>query len=94
MSITLLLAQAPAELVEVPSRAAAVLQQTQEAMKGMPAGGLRWVLIISIVSLVGILWLVHRQHKLARNQVKIAGMLEDMAKRGAADADCSPGRTD
>ena len=58
-----------------------MVQQIHEAVKGVPAGGLRWVLIISIVSLVGILWLVHRQHSLARNQVKIAAMLEDLSKR-------------
>jgi hypothetical protein len=50
-------------------------------VKGVPAGGLRWVLILGIVSLVGIVWLVHRQHRLARNQLRIAAMLEDLSKR-------------
>ena len=50
------------------------------------AGELHWILIISVLSLVGIIWLVHRQHRLARNQVKIAAMLEDVRKPGSGGA--------
>ena len=80
MSMTILLGQISAQAEKVLSEKE-MIQQTYEAIKGVPANGLRWVLVISIVSLVGILWLVHRQHRLARNQVKIAAMLEDLAKR-------------
>ena len=80
MSMTILLGQISAQAEKVLSEKE-MIQQTYEAIKGVPANGLRWVLVISIVSLVGILWLVHRQHRLARNQVKIAAMLEDLSKR-------------
>ena len=80
MNMTILLGQISAEAEKVLSEKE-MIQQTYEAIKGVPANGLRWVLVISIVSLVGILWLVHRQQSLARNQVKIAGMLEDLSKR-------------
>ena len=53
-----------------------------QAAQNLPAGGLRLILLVSIISLVGILWLVHRQQKLARNQVKLAGILEEMSARG------------
>ena len=45
--------------------------------------GMQMILIVSIISLIGIAWLVHRQHKLARNQVKLAGILEEMAERSS-----------
>ena len=80
MNMTILLGQISTEAEKVLSEKE-MIQQTYEAIKGVPANGLRWVLVISIVSLVGILWLVHRQQNLARNQVKIAGMLEDLSKR-------------
>ena len=67
MSMTILLGQISAQAEKVLSEKE-MIQQTYEAIKGVPANGLRWVLVISIVSLVGILWLVHRQHRLARNQ--------------------------
>lgn len=56
-----------------------MIRQIYQTAQNMPSGGLRLILIISIISLVGIIWLVHRQQKLARNQVKIAAMLEKMA---------------
>ena len=80
MNMAILLGQIPAPVEKVLSEKE-MIQQIHEAVKGVPAGGLRWVLILSIVSLVGILWLVHRQHRLARNQVKIAALLEDLSKR-------------
>ena len=80
MNMAILLGQISAQTEKILGEKEAI-QQIHEAVKGVPAGGLRWVLIISIVSLVGILWLVHRQHSLARNQVKIAAMLEDLSKR-------------
>ncbi len=43
--------------------------------------GMQMILIVSIISLIGIAWLVHRQQSLARNQVKLAGILEEMAER-------------
>ncbi len=43
--------------------------------------GMQMILIVSIISLIGIAWLVHRQQRLARNQVKLAGILEEMAER-------------
>ena len=80
MNMTILLGQISAQAEKALSEKE-MIQQTYEAIKGVPANGLRWVLVISIVSLVGILWLVHRQQSLARNQVKIAGMLEDLSTR-------------
>ena len=80
MSMPILLGQIPAQPIETPSQEA-MMQQIYEVVNGVPAGGLRWVLILSVVSVVGILWLVHRQHRLARNQVKMAVMLEDLSKR-------------
>ena len=80
MNMAILLGQISAQTEKALSEKE-MIQQTYEAIKGVPATGLRWVLVISIVSLVGILWLVHRQQSLARNQVKIAGMLEDLSKR-------------
>jgi len=58
-----------------------MVKEIYQAVQGFPAGGLRLILVVSIISLVGILWLVHRQQKLARNQVKLASILEEMAER-------------
>ena len=58
-----------------------MVKEIYQAAQNLPAGGLRLMLVVSIISLVGILWLVHRQQKLARNQVKLAGILEEMAER-------------
>jgi len=58
-----------------------MVKEIYQAAQNLPTGGLRLILIVSIISLVGILWLVHRQQKLARNQVKLAGILEEMAER-------------
>ncbi|NIA07015.1 MAG: hypothetical protein GWP14_05170 [Actinobacteria bacterium] len=80
MNMAILLGQISAQTENVLSEKE-MIQQIHQAVQGAPAGGLRWVLILSVVSLVGILWLVHRQHRLARNQVKIATMLEDLSKR-------------
>lgn len=79
MGMAVFLAQVGTESGVIPSQET-MIQHIYEAVKGVPAGGVRWILIISIISLVGVLWLVHRQYRLARNQVKIAAMLEDMAK--------------
>ena len=80
MGMAVFLAECVTESGGIPSQGA-MIQHIYEAVKGVPAGGLRWILILSIISLVGILWLVHRQYRLARNQVKIAAMLEDMAEK-------------
>ncbi len=77
-----LLAQVSAESSEAVSQEA-MIEQIYQAAQNLPAGGLRLILIVSIISLVGILWLVHRQQKLARNQVKLAGILEEMAERSS-----------
>ena len=60
-----------------------MVKEIYQAVQNLPTGGLRLILIVSIISLVGILWLVHRQQKLARNQVKLAGILEEMAERSS-----------
>ncbi len=60
-----------------------MVKEIYQASQDLPTGGLRLILIVSIISLVGILWLVHRQQKLARNQVKLAGILEEMAERSS-----------
>ena len=60
-----------------------MIKEIYQAAQNLPTGGLRLILIVSIISLVGILWLVHRQQKLARNQVKLAGILEEMAERSS-----------
>ena len=80
MNMAILLGQISVQTEKVLSETE-MIQQIYEAVNGVPAGGLRWGLILSVVSLVGILWLVHRQHRLARNQVRIATMLENLAKR-------------
>lgn len=43
--------------------------------------GMQLILVVSIISLIGIAWLVHRQQRLARNQVKLATILEELAER-------------
>ncbi len=48
---------------------------------GTRTSGMQMILIVSIISLIGIAWLVHRQQKLARNQLKLAAVLEEMAER-------------
>ncbi len=58
-----------------------MVKEIYQAARNLPTGGLRLILVVSIISLVGILWLVHRQQRLARNQVKLAGILEEMAER-------------
>ncbi len=58
-----------------------MVKEIYQASQDLPTGGLRLILIVSIISLVGILWLVHRQQKLARNQVKLAAILEELAER-------------
>ncbi len=60
-----------------------MVKKVYEAAENLPTGGLQLILVVSIISLVGILWLVHRQQKLARNQVKLAGILEEMAERSS-----------
>lgn len=80
MHVAILLGQIGAEAEKVLSENE-MIKQVHEAVKGAPEGALKWVLILSIVSLVGIVWLVHRQQKLAKNQVKIAAMLEEMSKQ-------------
>ncbi len=45
------------------------------------SSGMQMILIVGIISLIGIAWLVHRQQRLARNQVKLASILEEMAER-------------
>ncbi len=45
------------------------------------SSGMQMILIVGIISLIGIAWLVQRQQRLARNQVKLAGILEEMAER-------------
>ena len=80
MGVMSLLAELSGESSEVVSQEA-MMEQIYQAVQGLPTGGLRLILIVSIISLVGILWLVHRQQKLARNQVKLAGILEEMAER-------------
>ena len=80
MNMAILLGQIPVQTEKILGEKE-MIQQIHQAVQGTPVGGLRWVLILSIVSLAGILWLVHRQHRLARNQVKIAAMLEDLSKR-------------
>ncbi len=82
MGIAVLLAEVTTQSAEVPSEEA-MIEQIYQAVQNLPAGGLRLILIVSIISLVGILWLVHRQQKLARNQVKLAGILEEMAERSS-----------
>ncbi len=78
MGIAVLLAQVSEAATEKVSQEE-MIQQIYQATQDLPAGGLWRILIISIISLLGIIWLVHRQQKLARNQVKIAAMLEKMA---------------
>ena len=58
-----------------------MVKEIYQAAQKLPPGGLKIIWVISVVSLVGILWLVHRQQKLARNQVKLAAILEEMAER-------------
>ena len=57
------------------------IEQVYQVFKDLPPGALRWIFVLSIISVVGILWLVHRQHRLARNQVKLAAMVEEISKR-------------
>ena len=82
MGIAVLLAEVTTQSAEVPSEEA-MIKQIYQAVQDLPAGGLRLILLVSIISLVGILWLVHRQQKLARNQVKLAGILEEMVERSS-----------
>ena len=82
MGIAVLLAEVSGAATEEVSQEA-MIEQIYQAVQDLPAGGLRLIMIVSIISLVGILWLVHRQQKLARNQVKLAGILEEMAERSS-----------
>ena len=79
MSVMSLLAALP-DASETVSQEG-MITEIHQAVQGLPPGGLRLILLVSIISLVGIVWLVHRQQKLARNQVKLAGLLEEMASR-------------
>ena len=73
-------------LAQVETESAKSLTDTQmiehiyEATKNSPSGALNLILVLTAVSLVGIIWLVHRQQKLACNQVKLALLLEELAK--------------
>ncbi len=80
MSVMNLLGQVSGESSEVVSQEA-MIEKIYEAVQYLTTGGLRLILIVCIISLVGILWLVHRQQKLARNQVKLADILEAMVER-------------
>jgi len=57
-----------------------MIERINQVIEGSPHGALRWILVLSIISLVGILWLVHLQHKLARNQVKLAAMIQEISQ--------------
>jgi hypothetical protein len=80
MGIAVLLAQASETVTKEVSQKE-MIEQIYQATQNLPPNGLRLMLVISIISLVGILWLVHRQQKLARNQVKLAGLLAEMAEQ-------------
>lgn len=41
----------------------------------------RWAILLSALSLVGVIWIVQNMYKLARNQVKLGLMLEELLKR-------------
>ena len=82
MGIAVLLAQVSGAATEKVSQDE-MIQQIYQATQDLPPGGLWRILIVSIISLLGIIWLVHRQQKLARNQVKLAAILEEMAERSS-----------
>lgn len=82
MGIAVLLAQVSEAATEKVSQDE-MIQQIYRATQDLPAGGLWRILIVSIISLLGIIWLVHRQQKLARNQVKLAAILEEMSQRSS-----------
>ena len=80
MGIAVLLAQVPEAVTEEVSQEA-MITQIYQATQNLPAGGLQLTLVVSVISLVGIIWLVHRQQKLAGNQVKLAALVEELAQR-------------
>ena len=79
MNIGTILAQTKPEVVKALTDADKI-HRIHEVIEKSPSGALYWVLILTAVSLVGIIWLVHRQQKLARNQVKLALLLEELAR--------------
>ncbi len=72
-------------LAAVPAASEAVSQEdmVKEIYQAVATrtSGMQMILIVTIVSLIGIAWLVHRQQKLARNQVKLATILQEMVER-------------
>lgn len=79
MNVGIILAQIETEAAQTLTDTQ-MIQRIHEVVKNAPPGALRLILLFCVVSLVGILWLVHRQQKLARNQVKLAVLLEELAK--------------
>ena len=79
MNIGTILAQTEPTVAEILTDTEKI-QRIHEVMGNSPPGALNWILILTAVSLVGIIWLVHRQQKLARNQVKLALLLEELAR--------------
>jgi hypothetical protein len=48
----------------------------------MPADEIAgWAAIFSALAVVGVIWIGHNMYKLARNQVKLAMMVEEILKR-------------
>lgn len=79
MNVGIILAQTESQTAKTLTDTQ-MIQQVYEVVKNSPPGALNLILVITAVSLVGIIWLVHRQQKLARNQVKLALLLEELAK--------------
>ncbi len=80
MGIAVLLAQVSEAATEKVSQEE-MIQQIYRATQDLPAGGLWRILIVSIISLLGIIWLVDRQQNLTRKQGKLVAILEEMAEQ-------------
>ena len=65
---------------------------TSASQPAAASGFEQWVVTLLIVLIVMVAWLVLAQHRLARNQVQIAEMLEAALARGKPGA--RPGDTE
>ena len=79
MNTGMILAQIEPEAAKILTDADKI-QRIHEVVEKSPPGALNLILVLTAVSLIGIIWLVHRQQKLARNQVKLALLLEELAR--------------
>lgn len=40
-----------------------------------------WAVVLSALSVVGVIWIVHSLHRLATNQVKLGAILEQLLRQ-------------